>query len=164
MGRAGAGKIRETFGLILSAKPFSESSDVVIFLTNERGVEEGVALGRRRVRSKDRAALQTLCLSKLLILERERSQLIIGAKLKKSWQHIAREPEKFILVGRVLRVVKHYCRGTEGLLDEVVEFLNNPTRESALTFYQVLLKRLGFEGLRSNSSLEGLENLLKKLF
>ena len=135
--------MRKARALVLSTKPFSESSDVVYFLSEE-GVESALALGRRRPSSQLRAALQPLNLVELVLLERRRGFLITQASLLRSWSHLTRESEKFLLVSEVLGFVKKWCPGAEGLLEPALEFLDNPEEARGVELARQAIKKCGY--------------------
>jgi DNA repair protein RecO len=115
-------------GIVLGRKRFGESSDVVRFLSDELGLLSFAALGRRRLKSRMRAALEPLSYSEVVLYERKGDVwLAKEATLLRDFREITRDLTTFGLVGRLFRLLEDALPPfgpVEGLVPLLLDFLS----------------------------------------
>lgn len=115
-------------GIVIGNRRFGESSDVVRFISDELGLLTFTALGRRRLRSKMRAALEPLSYSEVILYERKGDAwLVREATLIRDFRDIARNLEAFGFAGKVFRLLEDALLPlgpVEGLVPLLLDFLS----------------------------------------
>lgn len=115
-------------GIVLGRNHFGESSDVVRFLSDELGLVSFAALGRRRLRSKMRAALEPLSYSEVVLYERRGDVwLAREATLLRDFHEITKNLEAFELVGRLFKLLEDALppfAPVDGLVPLLLDFLS----------------------------------------
>ena len=115
-------------GIVLGRKRFGESSDVVRFLSDELGLLRFAALGRRRLRSRMRAALEPLSYSEVVLYEKRGDVwLAREATLLRDFHEITRDLAVFGLVGKLFRLLEDALPPfgpVEGLVPLLLDFLS----------------------------------------
>jgi len=115
-------------GIVLGRKRFGESSDVVRFLSDELGLLRFAALGRRRLRSRMRAALEPLSYSEVVLYEKKGEVwLAREATLLRDFHEITRDLAVFGLVGKLFRLLEDALPPfgpVEGLVPLLLDFLS----------------------------------------
>jgi len=115
-------------GIVLGRKRFGESSDVVRFLSDELGLLRFAALGRRRLRSRMRAALEPLSYSEVVLYEKKGDVwLAREATLLRDFHEITRDLAVFGLVGKLFRLLEDALPPfgpVEGLVPLLLDFLS----------------------------------------
>ena len=115
-------------GIVIGRRGFGESSDVIRFISDEQGLLTFAALGRRRLRSRMRAALEPLSYSEVVLYERRGDVwLARDATLLRSFRDIAMKLEAFGFVGKVFRLLEDSLPPlgpVEGLVPLLLDFLS----------------------------------------
>lgn len=115
-------------GVVIGRRRFGESSDVIRFISDELGLLSFAALGRRRLRSRMRAALEPLSYSEVVLYER-RGEVWLGreATLMRSFSNITRNLEAFGFVARLFGLLEEFLpqmEPVEGLVPLLLDFLS----------------------------------------
>ncbi|MGC8894754.1 MAG: DNA repair protein RecO [candidate division WOR-3 bacterium] len=115
-------------GIVIGSKRFGESSDVIRFISEELGLASFAALGRRRLRSRMRAALEPLSYSEVILHERRGDVwLAREATLLRDFRGIIRNLEAFELAARLFRLLNKALPPMEpvdGLVPLLLDFLS----------------------------------------
>ncbi len=115
-------------GIVIGRRRFGESSDVIRFLSDELGLLRFAALGRRRLGSRMRAALEPLSYSDVVLYERRGDVwLAREATLIRSFSDIARNLEGFGLAAKLFGLLEDTLppvEPIEGLVPLLLDFLS----------------------------------------
>lgn len=115
-------------GIVVGRKRFGESSDVIRFISDELGLVSFAALGRRRLRSRMRAALEPLSYSEVVLYERGGDVwLAREATLFRAFSDITRNLEAFGLAARLFALLEDALppvEPVEGLVPLLLDFLS----------------------------------------
>ncbi len=145
-------------GIVIRGKRFGESSDVVRFLSEEHGFISFAALGRRRLKSGLRAALEPLSYSEVVLYERRGDVwLARESTLIRSFRAITRNLEAFGLTARLFSLLEDALPPAEpvdGLVPLLLDFLSVlETGENPKAAYCLALIRItGLLGVGPNLS------------